>query len=436
MKYQRYKIVTKKTPNIIPHPYRFKVKVNRLKLAKLLIEEMIHYKGNREVVMSRPCVYGVFSGPVGGFWPREHLCVGCLRCTVQYPEMVKILRNPEKLELGDEYFTSDDVDTVIYEAEHGRIPVKGAGYRGKFGGKGWDGMWTDMSEIVRPTRDGIHGREYISLEVDIGGTPPSINEKIPHLLSVPIPILFDTPPHSLLTNVELCKSLSEAAAEMHTFAFLPLQALQKVKSVVPLLKPEDFSAFKDFQPKMIELTEWDEDFCHSFPNSLFILRTPYESDLLSLYRRGVRVFHLTCNYHGQGKEEFVLDLIRKAHLTFVHAGIRDSVTLIGSGGIILAEHVAKAIICGLDLVAIDTAALVALQAKFKGNDFDLPHFDVEWGKQRLKNLCATWCDQLLEIIGAMGIREIRRMRGEMGRALFQKDLEKEAFTGIEGYVSQ
>ena len=29
-------------------------------------------------------------------------------------------------------------------------------------------MWTDMSEIVRPTRDGIHGREYINVSVDIG----------------------------------------------------------------------------------------------------------------------------------------------------------------------------------------------------------------------------------------------------------------------------
>jgi len=29
-------------------------------------------------------------------------------------------------------------------------------------------MWTDMSEIVRPTRDGIHGREYISTLVDLG----------------------------------------------------------------------------------------------------------------------------------------------------------------------------------------------------------------------------------------------------------------------------
>ena len=47
----------------------------------------------------------------------------------------------------------------------------GAGYGGAFSGPGFDSMWTDMSEIVRPTRDGIHGREYISTVVDIGRRP-------------------------------------------------------------------------------------------------------------------------------------------------------------------------------------------------------------------------------------------------------------------------
>jgi hypothetical protein len=45
----------------------------------------------------------------------------------------------------------------------------------------------------------------------------------------------------------------------------------------------------------------------------------------------------------------------------------------------------------------------------------------------------SWRDQLLEVLGAMGLREVRRLRGEMGRAMFQKDLEREAFSGIEGY---
>jgi hypothetical protein len=33
----------------------------------------------------------------------------------------------------------------------------------------------------------------------------------------------------------------------------------------------------------------------------------------------------------------------------------------------------------------------------------------------------------------MGIREVRRLRGELGRAMFMKELEAEAFAGIDGY---
>ena len=56
-----------------------------------------------------------------------------------------------------------------------------------------------------------------------------------------------------------------------------------------------------------------------------------------------------------------------------------------------------------------------------------------WGVQRLKNFLTSWRDQLLEVLGAMGLREVRRLRGEMGRAMFEKELEREAFSGIEGY---
>ena len=44
----------------------------------------------------------------------------------------------------------------------------------------------------------------------------------------------------------------------------------------------------------------------------------------------------------------------------MNEGLRDEVTLIISGGIALAEHMAKAIICGADVVAVDTPLLVAL----------------------------------------------------------------------------
>ena len=32
-----------------------------------------------------------------------------------------------------------------------------------------------------------------------------------------------------------------------------------------------------------------------------------------------------------------------------------------------------------------------------------------------------------EVLGAMGIREVRRLRGETGRAIFMEDMEREAF---------
>jgi hypothetical protein len=48
-------------------------------------------------------------------------------------------------------------------------------------------------------------------------------------------------------------------------------------------------------------------------------------------------------------------------------------------------------------------------------------------------MSASWRDQMLEILGAMGIREVRRLRGETGRAMFMKELEVETFAGVEGY---
>ena len=90
-KYHRYHIDTAEALEIVPWPSRFKVNVSRPKLAKYLISEIIHYRGDKEIILSRPCMYGVFSGPVGGFAPRENLCVGCLRCTTEFPDMVEHL---------------------------------------------------------------------------------------------------------------------------------------------------------------------------------------------------------------------------------------------------------------------------------------------------------------------------------------------------------
>ncbi len=459
--YQRYHISTRLAPDIERWPSRFKVLVRKTGLARLLLTELVHYRGRLAPVLSRPCMYGVFSGPVGGFAPREQLCVGCLRCTMEFPDFVRVEHNAERRKLGDSFFTFNYVDAISYEASTGLIPVKGAGYRGKFGGEGWDGMWTDMSEIVRPTRDGIHGREFISTVVDIGYTPNFLlfdenNQPYgaqPRGFSIPLPILFDASPNH--SAEKLAGIFATAAGQIGSLAVLPFDEARNLgqfaDSVVPVLRPEDGNRLNllGFTPRLIEMQGWDQPLFDAlterFPESIIALRTAFETEesLVEYAGRGLRVFHLMADLHGRSMDgRFVLDLIRSVHKRFVEAGIRDEVTLIGSGGIIAAEHVAKAILCGLDAVALDTPLLVALQAKFNGecvergsSNFIFPtRLSEEWGIQRLKNLAASWRDQLLELMGAMGLREVRRLRGEMGRAMFMHTLQAEAFAGIDGYA--
>ena len=459
--YHRYHIKTKPTPDLIPWPNKFIVKVNKPQLAIHLIKDIFHHRGDMKTVISRPCIYGVFSGPIGGFAPRPEHCVGCLRCTTEYPQITQISHNPERQKLGDSYFNYKYVNTISYEASTGSIPVKGAGYRGKFGGDGWDGMWTDMSEIVRPTRDGIHGREFISTVVDIGTIPPylSFDEKgklakfESKIFSISIPLMFDVPPSSA-ESAPLYNLLTKAAQETETIVVIPIEQIiqmnLKERQIIPLVKPQQLSLLEkiNFIPLMIELDGWDKDAFNAlqstFPKTILALRIPFEESdqLLGYYNAGVHTFHLVADFHGHtSNSEFVMDAIHRVHLAFVKENIRDQVTLIGSGGIIAAEHVPKAIIMGLDLVSLDTPILVALQAQFMGecadrnrSIFHLPeNLPIAWGTQRILNMIGTWHDQLLEILGAMGLREVRRLRGEIGRAMLQVDLEKEAFAGIDGY---
>src|SRR6266705_2889692 len=64
--YHRYHIETQTTPDIVPFPSRFRVKVKKHRLIAMVVKELFACKGNLPVAMSRPCVYGVFSSPVGG----------------------------------------------------------------------------------------------------------------------------------------------------------------------------------------------------------------------------------------------------------------------------------------------------------------------------------------------------------------------------------
>ncbi len=450
--FERYSLPVRDAPDLHSTPSRFKVSVDRVGLAKLLFKEVFHYRFNMGLVLSRPCIYGVFGGPLGGFAPREHECVGCLRCTIEHPEIVKVEPNPLRWGWGDDFHNPLALDTVDHESRSGSVPVRGQGYRGKFGGAGWDGMWTDMSEIVRPTRDGIHGRESISTLVDLGGSPPLVDpDDLPDTptLSLPLPTFLDLPP-AQSQQIDLPEIWHRAAAMTKGMAFLPVRTvLEKgcpTTHIAPFFSSGEEHLCASFHgTRLVEAESLETALAlqRALPQSVVSLRMPYPEDpteLVRLFQKGIRLFHLVADFHGIGPQgRFVLDLIQESHCALVSEGIRDQCSLIGTGGILLAEHTAKAILCGLDAVALDTALSIAIHGRppggFGGRDtrYSFPHIPVDWAAQRITNLLSAWRDQLLEIMGAMGLREIRRMRGEMGRALFQSILEKEAFSDIEGF---
>lgn len=477
--YQRFSIKNQHCDHRKQAPNPFYPKVGRIGLAKLLVKEILSYNFKlvksdyRKLLFSRPCIYGVFSGPVGGFAPIHQKCTGCMRCVEEFPYFVTVDRNPEFARQGDSYWLPEDPSkmsfsphsSVLWEAMTGGIPVRGMGFKGKFGGKGWNTMFADMSEIVRPTRDGILGREFISTEVNIGRKYERIDmnslESYSKPLKIPFPIIFDYLPDHLSSPLvqQSIKQSAEATGTLFLASEHQIENLGKSKNWI--YKPlRDFN--EDHFSILAEISAIEFNFqLHGFDliqqaveyigkqnlKTKIIVKLPFGlayEIYEEMIHAGVDAFHLAADYHGnyqeQGKTKFIIEGIRDIHTHLVAQGLRDRVTIIASGGITLAEHVSKAILCGVDLIAINTTILVALQLDFLGELTDhqsgkiaVEGFSTVWGRQRLINVLSSWYNQTLEILSAMGMRDIRRMRGDVGRAIFQHEIEKEAFGDIDGY---
>ena len=103
----------------------------------------------------------------------------------------------------------------------------------------------------------------------------------------------------------------------------------------------------------------------------------------------------------------------------------------------MAEHVAKSVICGADAVFIDFPILIALECRMcrrctKGLScpVEIDQAPSSWVASRVVNLLGAWHNQLLEVMGAMGMRDARRLRGEAGRAMFFEDLDEATFGSL------
>ena len=430
------------------------------------------------------CVYSVYGKR--GYDPRQmfdtadSFCKNCFRCIQGcYGRILSKSRNPEFWTMGDDYWTPEIIASNQTQAETGKIPVSGGGYGGPFAGPGFDSMWTDMSEIVRPTRDGIHGREYISTSVELGRisetlihpagpgagqlSPILSGMTFPSRVEASIPLIFDLLPFRTFPSA-VRLALAKAAFEANTLMIVRVEDLTDeflpfATHLVPFL-PEGIlegSIPAIRRARMVQVS-FSESVMETVgevkkinPGAVVCLRlslTPQaEEKAESLARAGAEVLHILADEKGREQNatspRFIKDLIRQIHLRLVKERLRDRLSLIFGGGIALAEHVAKAILCGADAVSIERPLLFSLECRLCKQcaagitcPVEVENIDPEWGRQRVVNMITAWHGQLLEVLGAMGLRDVRRLRGEAGRAIFLEEIEKETFGQIFGESAQ
>ncbi len=394
--------------------------------------------------------------------PKNHLCKNCLRCVETCPQRALTVKlSPEYQALGEGIWTPTRVSTIWNESQTGKLPVFGAGYRGMFAGPGYDSMWTDMSEIVRPTRDGIHGREYISTTVDLGPRVDHLEfdpsgkllTKMPKFVEVPLPMLMDVSRLPDLVSAPF-EGLIKAASTLGTVLFFPAEAKipegigEASQCLAPVFSPRNTAAPTVRSPKIVELElslDWKNDLASlrsRFPDSIIGVRVEVteriEEMAIDLVTAGVDILHLL--YDEQGREKgtgrLAKDSLLSINKALAQRSLRESVSILSAGGLAAAEHVPKSVICGADAVVLEQALKVALGCHAGPTCTVCPmnngNITTDFAYWRVVNMIGAWRDQLLEVMGAMGIREARRLRGETGRAIFYEDAEKDAFANIQG----
>jgi hypothetical protein len=354
-----------------------------------------------------------------------------------------MVMNKEFEKLGNSYWSPQIIHTIWNEAEEGKIPVFGAGYRGRFRGQGFDDIWTDMSEIVRPTRDGIHGREYIATSVDLGRKLPWISDfkrlNLPNSYEIQIPMLLDTTPSGINSRAILLPII-KASHKLGTFAFLDIENSYLDKSpwkeanFIELVLPRKFS-ISELERVLKKLKSENQ----TALISLGLTDPSLSKGILKQFKEGrADILNFHADDHGQSFEGniFICDSIRKLQLDLVKERMREEVTILAKGGIAAAEHVPKIIICGADAAVLDLSLLVAVGCrvckvcKIEDCPVELEKLGPEIAEQRMINMICAWRDQLLEILSAMGIRDVRRLRGEKGRAMFYEEIERDSFEFI------
>jgi hypothetical protein len=230
--------------------------------------------------------------------------------------------------------------------------------------------------------------------------------------------------------------------------------LRHISNIIPRIHPGEIGEAEDIihLSRIVEVDLEDPDYetqdiinriRRVNPSVLISFSLPFDDAshqrAYALTEEGAEMIHLHMSDQDvEGDPDSITNALQRTHSYLVEKNVREKVTLVSSGGIAEAAHVPKSIILGADAVGLGLVYQIALGCKVCYGDHHssdcqlrIQSQDVEWAVQRIANLVGSWRDQLLEVLGGMGLREVRRQRGEMGRAMFYNDLEAKIFGGRE-----
>ena len=211
-----------------------------------------------------------------------------------------------------------------------------------------------MSEIVRPTRDGIHGREYISTAIELGKRPGSLQfdeqddlvTEIPSFAEIHIPIVLDLPDNKFVTN-SIKKAIATAAVSINTFAVASLEdangVLEKHKEhLIVRFDPARDDVNELYGTAIVELAFSEnipaviEKITEIHPGIIVSVRLPLDENSVeqatALAAGGAGVIHLQATYNGKGfgkrSEDFIIKLVKEVHDALLEKALRDQVTIL------------------------------------------------------------------------------------------------------------
>ena len=290
--------------------------------------------------------------------PEDNCCRNCFACIRFCPRNALSMHvNEAYTAQGDGTYTPARIQSILEQAEKGKIPVSGAGYGGPFDGEYYDNIWTDMSEIVRPTRDGIHGREHISTTVALGrrvgdlcgmvfDEQGNLKSHIPPRREIPLPVMFGFMPPFLEPAV--LTSLALAASKLNTYLTLgPGQAGEDLEEyyshLMIRLSPSEVEKYRRIIScaTIVEFIDKGDGMAgiararEINPNILTVIHVPVSGDaedrIVKLVRKGAETIHLAADIHGCGVDgTTLLEVLHRSHNRLVQEGLRDRITLLAS----------------------------------------------------------------------------------------------------------